>query len=157
MGTCEHSLTKGTGSHRSSAVCSLAPPAAKEPIGSTTTKALMEKMLDRENLRRALRRVRSNKGAAGSDGMTAEELPTFLQRRVAADSARDSRQTLHSPTGSNRQDSPSQGGKQGACNSYSPGPHDSAGCLASHRSNLRAVLLGGKLWLSSQQECPSSS
>ena len=35
---------------------------------------LMEKVLHRENLRRALRRVIANKGAPGIDGMTVESL-----------------------------------------------------------------------------------
>ncbi len=39
---------------------------------------LMEKIADRENLREAYRRVRSNKGSAGEDGMTVEELGKWL-------------------------------------------------------------------------------
>jgi RNA-directed DNA polymerase len=39
---------------------------------------LMEKVLDRENLFRALHRVKRNKGSAGIDGMTIDDLPTFL-------------------------------------------------------------------------------
>jgi len=35
---------------------------------------LMEEVLRRENLIKALRRVRSNKGAPGVDGMTVEQL-----------------------------------------------------------------------------------
>lgn len=41
---------------------------------------LMEKVVDRENLLTALRNVRRNKGAAGIDGMTVEELPDYLKR-----------------------------------------------------------------------------
>jgi len=40
---------------------------------------LMEEVLRRENLIRALRRVRSNKGAPGIDGMTVEELTLHLK------------------------------------------------------------------------------
>ena len=39
----------------------------------------IEEVLRRENLLRALKRVRRNKGAPGVDGMTVEELPEFLR------------------------------------------------------------------------------
>jgi RNA-directed DNA polymerase len=44
---------------------------------------LMEEVLRRENLIRALKRVRSNKGAPGIDGMTVEELTSYLQEHWA--------------------------------------------------------------------------
>lgn len=47
-------------------------------IGSTTA-TLMEEVLRRENLQKALKRVRSNKGAPGVDGMTVEDLPGYLK------------------------------------------------------------------------------
>ena len=47
---------------------------------------LMESICERENMRRALRQVRKNKGAPGIDGMTVEELPGYLK-----DSGRRSR------------------------------------------------------------------
>ena len=40
---------------------------------------LMEAILDGDNLKRALRRVKSNKGAPGVDGMTVQELPGYLK------------------------------------------------------------------------------
>ena len=39
---------------------------------------LMERAVERDNLLRALKRVRQNKGSAGIDGMTVEELPEYL-------------------------------------------------------------------------------
>ena len=42
---------------------------------------LMESVCERENMRRALRQVRKNKGAPGIDGMTVEELPGYLKRQ----------------------------------------------------------------------------
>jgi retron-type reverse transcriptase len=39
----------------------------------------MEEVLLRPNLMRALRRVRKNKGSAGVDGMTVDELPDWLK------------------------------------------------------------------------------
>ena len=41
--------------------------------------SLMAAVVERENMFRALKRVRSNKGAAGVDGMTVDELPTWLK------------------------------------------------------------------------------
>jgi group II intron reverse transcriptase/maturase len=42
------------------------------------TERLMEEVVQSANLKAALHRVRRNKGAAGIDGMTVEELPGFL-------------------------------------------------------------------------------
>lgn len=53
--------------------------ATADPIGPQT-QALMEEVLRRENLRKALRRVQSNKGAPGVDGMGVEELPDYLRK-----------------------------------------------------------------------------
>ncbi|MGZ6240688.1 MAG: group II intron reverse transcriptase/maturase, partial [Syntrophales bacterium] len=52
--------------------------AAKENTRPEET-MLMEKVLHRENLRRALRRVITNKGAPGIDGMTVEALTPYLK------------------------------------------------------------------------------
>ena len=43
--------------------------------------ALIERMLERENMLRALQAVERNGGAAGIDGLTTEELRPFLQKR----------------------------------------------------------------------------
>jgi RNA-directed DNA polymerase len=40
---------------------------------------LMERVIERENCLRALKRVRSNKGSPGIDGMTVEALPQYLR------------------------------------------------------------------------------
>jgi len=40
----------------------------------------MESVCERENMQRALRRVRKNKGAPGVDGMTVDELSGYLER-----------------------------------------------------------------------------
>jgi RNA-directed DNA polymerase len=45
---------------------------------SPGTSGLMELVCERQNLRAALRRVRKNKGSAGIDGMTVEQLRDFL-------------------------------------------------------------------------------
>jgi len=41
---------------------------------------LMEEVCERENCEQALARVKSNKGSAGIDGMTVEELPNYLKK-----------------------------------------------------------------------------
>src|SRR6202790_4733696 len=40
----------------------------------------MEEVCERENLKRALQKVKANKGSPGIDGMTVEELPGYLQQ-----------------------------------------------------------------------------
>ena len=52
--------------------------ASADPIGPQT-QTLMEEVLRRENLLKALKRVQSNKGAPGIDGMRVEELPDYLR------------------------------------------------------------------------------
>ena len=44
----------------------------------------MEEVCERENLREALRRVRSNQGSPGIDGMTVDELPEYLKEHWPA-------------------------------------------------------------------------
>jgi RNA-directed DNA polymerase len=41
---------------------------------------LMEEVCRGDNLRKALKRVKSNKGSAGVDGMTVDELPDYLKQ-----------------------------------------------------------------------------
>ena len=41
--------------------------------------SLMEAICERENLERALRRVKANKGSPGADGMTVDQLPDYLR------------------------------------------------------------------------------
>jgi RNA-directed DNA polymerase len=42
---------------------------------------LMERVLERQNLRAALKRVENNKGSAGADGMTVQALRPYLKKR----------------------------------------------------------------------------
>ena len=48
----------------------------ESPVG---TEWLIEEMIDEDNLSRALKRVRQNRGSQGIDGMTIDELPDFLE------------------------------------------------------------------------------
>lgn len=53
------------------------PPAAPERAGTLTH--LMEQVVAADNMRRALKRVRANKGSPGVDGMTVQQLPEHLK------------------------------------------------------------------------------
>ena len=43
------------------------------------TERLTEEVVERENLKEALKRVRANKGSPGVDGMTVQALPAYLK------------------------------------------------------------------------------
>ena len=53
-------------------------PTVNDPESSASTNRLMEEVCERENLKEALRRVKSNKGSPGIDGMTVDELSGYL-------------------------------------------------------------------------------
>lgn len=55
--------------------------ATRQDESLTRSEQLMEEICERENLKRALKRVKANKGAPGIDGMKVEELPGYLKRR----------------------------------------------------------------------------
>jgi RNA-directed DNA polymerase len=44
------------------------------------TKRLMEQVCERENLKEALRQVKANKGSAGVDGITVNQLTDYLKK-----------------------------------------------------------------------------
>src|SRR5271157_1128952 len=54
------------------------------PESPASTNQLMEEICERENLKRALQRVKANKGNPGIDGMSVEELPGYLQQHWPA-------------------------------------------------------------------------
>jgi len=56
----------------------MAKPATESPA---LTEQLMEEVCDRENLERAWKRVRGNKGGPGVDGMTIDAAKDFLRER----------------------------------------------------------------------------
>src|ERR1700724_1656888 len=56
------------------------PDVAKcEPERPAATTSLMEVVCERENLKKALRRVKANKGSPGIDGMTVDQLADYLK------------------------------------------------------------------------------
>jgi RNA-directed DNA polymerase len=58
-------------------------PTAENGNGRSGTDRLMEEVVERTNARKALKRVRQNKGSPGGDGMTVEELPAYLAQHWA--------------------------------------------------------------------------
>ena len=49
-----------------------------------STDRMMEEICERENLKEAMRRVKANKGSAGMDGMTVDQLPDYLKQHWPA-------------------------------------------------------------------------
>jgi len=54
--------------------------AKREAESMAISKQLMEAVCERRNCKQALARVKGNKGSAGIDGMTVEQLPAYLKR-----------------------------------------------------------------------------
>ncbi len=67
------------GNHRPGAEAPTAAYETERPVSSTP--AVMEVICSPENMTAAMRRVRTNKGAAGVDGMTVRELSKYLKVR----------------------------------------------------------------------------
>ncbi len=61
-----------------------APPLANEPERSGDDRCRMEAVVERANVRAALKRVRQNRGSPGIDGMTVEDLSAYLAVNWAA-------------------------------------------------------------------------
>jgi RNA-directed DNA polymerase len=55
-------------------------PTVRAPESPASTNQLMEEVCEGENLKQALQQVKANKGSAGIDRMTVEELPGYLQQ-----------------------------------------------------------------------------
>jgi len=71
-------LLRGEASERSGKVRQVT---AASERSNPITNMLMEKVVRRENLAAALKRVRANKGSPGVDGMTVEELGGYLREQ----------------------------------------------------------------------------
>src|SRR5437588_3317645 len=58
--------------------------ARRETENPAGNQQLMEEVCERENRRKALKRVRANQGSPGIDGMTVDELPGYLEQHWPA-------------------------------------------------------------------------
>src|ERR1700746_1205524 len=58
--------------------------ATSEPESPARTNQLMEEVCERENLKEALRQVKGNKGSAGVDGITVNQLSDYLKQHWPA-------------------------------------------------------------------------
>src|SRR5207245_1087770 len=58
--------------------------AVSEPERPANTRRIMEDVCERANLKEALRQVKSNKGSAGVDGMTVDQLADYLKQHWPA-------------------------------------------------------------------------
>src|SRR2546423_11501748 len=58
--------------------------ATSEPENPARTNRLMEGVCERENLKEALRQVKGNKGSAGVDGITVNQLTDYLKQHWPA-------------------------------------------------------------------------
>jgi len=59
-------------------------PVVHGPESPASTNRLMEEVCERENLKKALRRVKANKGSAGIDGMTVDDITGYLKQHWPA-------------------------------------------------------------------------
>src|ERR1700680_3254018 len=71
--TAEEDMSSTAGGEGAEAVV-----AKREPERPAVINSLMEVVCERENLKKALRRVKANKGSPGIDGMTVDQLPAHL-------------------------------------------------------------------------------
>ncbi len=60
------------------------PVVERETESPAGTQQLMEEVVERENLIKAMKRVQANKGSPGVDGMTVDELPEYLKGQWTA-------------------------------------------------------------------------
>ena len=75
-GRSEAPTASGEGTESSAGKCGTESPAIAEQ--------LMEEVCERENCKRALKRVKANKGSPGVDGMTVHDLPGYLKQHWPA-------------------------------------------------------------------------
>jgi len=61
------------------------PPATHEYESPASTDRMMEEICDWKNLKEAMWRVKTNKGSAGIDGVTVDELPDYTELLVIRD------------------------------------------------------------------------
>src|SRR3977135_3146487 len=70
-----------------------------EPERPANTSRIMEEVCERANLKEALRQVRGNKGSAGIDRMTVDQLGGYLKQHLAGHSGAIAERDLRTETG----------------------------------------------------------
>ena len=123
-----------------------------QEVGEQDGAGLLERILSRDNLNRAYKRVRANKGAPGIDGMTIEDALPWL-REHREELLENIRQGKYKPPAGAPKGDPQAGWrckKVGYPDSHRP--HHSAGNRTATGSDLRTAVLGRQLWLSPEQK-----
>jgi hypothetical protein len=114
---------------------------------------LIVKLLGRNNLNRAYKRVKQNGGAAGVDGMTVNEMLPYLKEHGEGLKERI-RRGKYKPQPVRRVKNPETGWR-GASTWSTSGhrPNGTTGVGASIAANIRTDIFGQQLWLSSGSKC----
>ena len=113
-----------------------------QEVGEQDGADLLERILSRDNLNRAYKRVRANKGAAGIDGMTVEDALPWL-REHREELLESVRQGKYKPPAGAPKGDPQAGWrckKVGYPDCYRP--HYPAGNRTATGSNLRTAVFG---------------
>ncbi len=97
---------------------------------------LLEKILDKDNLNRAFKRVKANKGAPGIDGMTVEETGDYLRENQKELIRENQKGKIHPRPSKTSRDSQARGRSAKARHSNRERPY----LPASHRTAVNANL-----------------
>ncbi|MGI6745814.1 MAG: hypothetical protein ACOX45_06705 [Acutalibacteraceae bacterium] len=97
---------------------------------------LLERILDRDNLNKVYKRVKSNKGAAGIDGMTVEDALPWLKEHGDETSGNDKERQIQAVTRAKEGNPQRRRRCKKARNTNSHRPHNPTGNSTGHKSNL---------------------
>jgi hypothetical protein len=106
------------------------------PESPATTERTMEKIVERENLKEALRRVKANKGAPGVDGMTVNQLDDHPETALASHPGTTAKRNIQTKSGEAGRDT------EAGWRSAQVGHPDSAGSIhpaSGHAGSATAV------------------
>ena len=132
---------------------------AKDGNESLAEDQLMEEVLSRENLRKALERVQVNKGSPGVDRMSVARLSGSSPETLAEIPRTTARWPLPPPAGTPQGDTETGRGRNATTGySDSTGSIYTTSATSSASGTMGRKFLGTQLWLSSEpQRAPSSS
>ena len=104
---------------------------------------ILGKILDKNNLNRAYKRVKANKGAPGVDGVTIEEALPWLKEHNHELTERIRREKIHPVP--HQASGNSEAGRRDAqaWYPYHNRPHHTTGNAPTTHANLRTIVLGG--------------